>query len=707
MKNRFFVVLVIILDLIIIVLHQLGVTLFNCELKGDSFEVTIVSNPEEKKFVNSYEGKIDGKKYIIYIKKDKVYKCGDILSVKGKIDEPQGRRNNRGFDYSLYLKSKKILGTIRAEHVEKVGEDKTFKGRFNKKINDLRNEIIERIDSNIKKSNRGIIKGILIGNKNDLEDEIKESFRVSNLSHMLAISGAHFSYIILFCTIVLKKLKFKRLRQSLTIIFILFFMCLTNMTPSVVRAGIMAIMIILASIFKRRADVWTSLAISLLIQITFNPYVIFDVGLQLSYGGVIGIVLFYKSLEEKLNKLKELKVNKAIAVTLGANIIIMPIMMYHFSTISLTFVISNLICSSFLGIIIILGFISVCFNIPFLYSILDFFISIFSKLVSFCSKIPFSSVYIKTPSLIQIILIYILILIFYLIITDKLKLERIKKFVVIILIVVISLNFRIPTNNLIIHFIDVGQGDSCLMLHKNYVILLDGGGSKDSSFDIGKNTLLPYLLARKIKTIDYMIVSHFDADHAEGFIYVLNNMKVKNAILPIQAEESSLYKKFVSICEVKKINVIYLKRGDNFNIGDLYFETLHPSTKFISENAMNNNALVVKLYYYNTSILFTGDIEAPAEAELVKKYKDRLKSDILKVGHHGSKSSTTKDFLEAVNPKIALIGVGKDNKFGHPDRDVIGRLEANKTIIYRTDMDGEITIKIKKNGDMKIRRLIN
>ena len=132
MKNRFFVVLVIILDLIIIVLHQLGVTLFNCELKGDSFKVTIVSNPEEKKFVNSYEGKIDGKKYIIYIKKDKVYKCGDILSVNGKINEPQGRRNYRGFDYSLYLKSKKIFGTIRAEHVEKVGEDNSFKGRFNK-----------------------------------------------------------------------------------------------------------------------------------------------------------------------------------------------------------------------------------------------------------------------------------------------------------------------------------------------------------------------------------------------------------------------------------------------------------------------------------------------------------------------------------------------------------------------------------------------
>ena len=455
MKNRFFVVLVIILNITIIVLHQFGVTLFNCDLKSDSFEVTIVSNAEEKKYFNAYEGKIDGKKYIIYIKKNQSYECGDILKVKGKYVEPQGRRNYRGFDYNLYLKSKKIFGTVRAEYVEKVGEDNSLRGKFNKRICDLRNSILNRIDLNLKESNRGIIKSILIGDKNNLEDEIKENFRVSNLSHMLAISGVHFGYIILFCTIVLKKLKFKRLRQVLTIGIILFFMCLTSMTPSVIRAGIMAIMIILASIFKRRADVWTSLAISLLIQMVFNPYVIFDVGLQLSYGGVIGIVLFYKPLEEKLNKIKELKINKAIAVTLGANIIIMPIMMYHLSNISLTFVISNLICSSLLGIIIILGFISVCLNIPFFYSILDFFISIFSKLVSLCSKITFSSIYIKTPSLFQVILIYILILLFYLILTEKLNFSRVKKIIVVLLIIVVSSNFRIPNNNLIIHFIEI------------------------------------------------------------------------------------------------------------------------------------------------------------------------------------------------------------------------------------------------------------
>ena len=484
-------------------------------------------------------------------------------------------------------------------------------------------------------------------------------------------------------------------------------MTLTGMTPSVVRAGIMAIISILSSILKRKTDIYTSLAIALFIQIINNPYVIFDVGLQLSFGGVLGIALFTKPIEEKLNRIKELKINSALAVTLGANIIIMPIMMYQFSTISLTFVISNLLAGSLLGAIMILGFVSVILNIKPLYFVLNLLVSVFSKIASICSKLPLSLIYIKTPSLIQVFLIYFIIFLFYLILIERLNLFRIKQIIISFLIIIFILNYRIPNNNLIIHFIDVGQGDSCLMLHKGYVIMIDGGGSTDSKYDIGENTLLPYLLARKINKIDYLIVSHFDSDHAQGFIFVLKHLKVKNAILPIQATNSNLYQNFISICQAKKINVIYLKRGDFFNIGDLKFETLHPSNKFISENAMNNNSLVLRMDYYTTSVLFTGDIEAIAEQELVSKCKLKLDVDILKVGHHGSNTSSIESFLGAVSPNIALIGVGADNKFGHPGEEVIKRLKERKVNIFRTDLNGEITIEINKERNLKIKTKCN
>ena len=591
--------------------------------------------------------------------------------------------------------------------MKKVGENNSIYFRYLGQVYKLRNIILDRIKNNNENTNFQILNAVLVGDKTSLEKEIKDSFRISNLSHMLAISGAHFGFIIIFCTFLVKRLKFKRLGQIITIFLIVFFMTLTGMTPSVVRAGIMALISILSSILKRKTDIYTSLAIALFIQIINNPYVIFDVGLQLSFGGVLGIALFTKPIEEKLNRIKELKINSALAVTLGANIIIMPIMMYQFSTISLTFVISNLLAGSLLGAIMILGFVSIILNIKPLYFVLNLLVSLFSKIADICSKLPLSLIYIKTPSLIQIFLIYLIIFLFYLIFTGRLNLFRIKQIIISFLIIIFILNYRIPNNNLIIHFIDVGQGDSCLMLHKGYVIMIDGGGSTDSKYDIGENTLVPYLLARKINKIDYLIVSHFDSDHAQGFIFVLKHLKVKNVILPIQASNSSLYQNFISICQAKKINVIYLRRGDLFNIGDLKFETLHPGKNFISENAMNNNSLVLRLDFFNTSLLFTGDIEAIAEQELVSKCKLKLDVDILKVGHHGSNTSSIESFLGAVSPNIALIGVGADNKFGHPGEEVIKRLKERKVNIFRTDLNGEITIEINKERNLKIKTKCN
>ena len=626
---------------------------------------------------------------------------GDIVKIQGQYVKPQGQRNYKGFDYSLYLKSKKIFGSIRVDNAEKVGVNNSIYFKYLGQVYKLKSTIIVRIENNVDNTNSQVLNAVLVGDKTSLEKEIKDSFRISNLSHMLAISGAHFSFIIMFCTFVIKRLKFKRFGQAITITLIIFFMTLTGMTPSVVRAGIMAIISILSSILKRKTDIYTSLAVALFIQIINNPYVIFDVGLQLSFGGVVGISLFTKPIEEKLNRIKELKINSALAVTLGANIIIMPIMMYQFSTISLSFVISNLLAGSLLGAIMILGFVSVILNIKPLYFVLNLLVSLFSKIADICSKLPLSLIYVKTPSLIHIFLIYFIIFLFYLILIERLNLFSIKQLFISLLIIIFILNYRIPNNNLIIHFIDVGQGDSCLMLHKGYVIMIDGGGSSDSKYDIGENTLLPYLLDRKITKIDYLIVSHFDSDHAQGFIYVLKHLKIKNAILPVQAINSNLYQNFISICQAKKINVIYLRRGDLFNIGYLKFETLHPSNKFISENAMNNNSLVLRLDFFNTSILFTGDIEAIAEQELVHKCKSKLDVDILKVGHHGSNTSTSESFLEAVSPKIALIGVGLDNKFGHPGEEVIKRLEERKVSIFRTDKESEITMEIYRSGNLK------
>ena len=184
----------------------------------------------------------------------------------------------------------------------------------------------------------------------------------------------------------------------------------------------------------------------------------------------------------------------------------------------------------------------------------------------------------------------------------------------------------------------------------------------------------------------------------------MREMKVKNAIITKQVQDSDNFQDFIETAKEERVNIILVEAGEKIQIEkDVYFDILWPNSKnYISENPLNNNSLVCKLNYKKFSMLFTGDIEEIAEEEILKIYKDELKSDILKVAHHGSKTSTSKDFLEIVSPQIALIGVGENNKFGHPNNVVLDRLKDINCKIYRTDKDGEITLKMNKNICIKL-----
>ena len=216
--------------------------------------------------------------------------------------------------------------------------------------------------------------------------------------------------------------------------------------------------------------------------------------------------------------------------------------------------------------------------------------------------------------------------------------------------------------------------------------MIDTGGSMDDSYDVGKSILHRYLLYKGIKKLDYLMLSHFDLDHCQGSIFLLKNMKIKNLIISKQPEESEAYKEIKSLAEKNNVNIIFVKKGDKLNIKNLKIEIINPDENFINENILNNNAIVCKISYYKLKILFTGDIEQIAEEKIVN---ENLEADILKVGHHGSKTSTTEEFLKKVNPKIALIGVGEN---------VIERLENSNVKIYRTDINGEINIIANKKS---------
>ena len=713
-------------------------------------EGMIISNEEEREYKNRYKLKVltvnSSEKYhstqiYIEVKKDIEFEYGDKVRLQGEFRKGSEQRNTGGFNYQLYLKSIHIYGTLKVENYQKISSDNI--NWVQKSINTIKLVIAENIEKTLEKEETQIVKGLILGDTTALEEELKEKFQIANISHVLAVSGMHIIYIVIGIEVVFKKWLGKRHVKYVVIFGVIFYMSITGFTSSIVRAGIMGMMNILAFLVYRKNDIWTSIAISLGIILLQNPYAITGVGLQLSYLGTIGIILFNKNIKQYLDNIKWVrdnirikrskrisniveKLKDMISVTLSAQLMILPIMLYHFNMIGIYFVITNILVSMMIGPIMFLSIIFVFCS--FIHLHISQFIAIFLSFgikgliqISNLSNLPFSKIYVLTPSILFIFIYYIVILVgnrIYMIYTSKyinstegrvknlialmkyrlyekkkktkkiyqkiLQERNIKAFIKqtykgIFLIIFLIGIYQFP-KNLEIHFLDVGQGDSCFIITPNHkTILIDGGGSTSSTFDVGKDTLIPYLLDKGYTQLDYVFISHFDQDHVGGILSLLEELKVGQIFISKQGKTSDNYETFLEIVAQKNLKVREVKMGDKITIGDVTFHILWPTENQIEENMLNNNAMVMKLQYKSFSMLFTGDIEEVAEKKILSVYSDNLdslKATVLKVAHHGSKSSSTEKFLKAVNSKVAIIGVGENNMFGHPSNVVLERLQS-------------------------------
>lgn len=558
----------------------------------------IVDNGTEKEYNIVYKLKIKEKKCknkVVYLSINKKYKnlCyGDYIEATGNYIEPEIQRNKNGFNYKKYLKSKKILGTIRTEKIKLIKKEKI--NFVQMQCNKLKLKIINNINEMLDEKEANVLSGILIGEKAQIDENIIESFKKSNLSHILAISGMHINYIILGITILSKKQRIsKKISYVIIIIFLIIFAIITDFSVSVIRAVIMSCIVIISKLLHMKVDIINTISISLLIILINNPFSIIDVGLELSYVGTIGIILFQKQIKSRLEKILNILNNKNIkkviikflTVSISAQIAIIPIMAVYFNAFSISFLISSIIAIPIVEIILIYGLaniiislfsmkISMIFAIP-----LKYLIKILIFISNFISKIPFLTLTVVTPSLIEIISYYSIIFIetynfyiknkpIYLLKRyEKIFIKKIeyRKIIYILCVVIIFCNFyiifnNIVNNNLDIFFIDVGQGDCCLITTpNNKKIIIDSGDNK-------KDILVKYLLDKRIKTIDYIIISHFDSDHCNGFIDVLNRLSVKNVIIGKQYENTSEYEYIINIIKNKKIKLHIAETGQKIQI---------------------------------------------------------------------------------------------------------------------------------------------
>ena len=517
---------------------------------------TIISDVKEKDYTNSYRikissingEKIDKDTFILKIKKNKEKShldYGDKIYFNGLVENTKGRKNENGFDYKFYLKTIKIYGIMYTE-----SDSVKILKKDNMDIIELvSNKITTKIKNIFYKSMPGdtsnLELGILLGYTEKLDKDLIDIFKDSSIIHMIAVSGQHIAYLEIMAQFLIKRKNIGiRKRKIILILLILFFMKLTGETVSIMRAGICTIISILASLIHRKNDIKNTIAISILINIISNPFSIFQIGMKLSYAGTIGILLFYKKINNRLNqitnsmsKIKDSKImswiNQSISLTISASIFILPISVHNYSTISLSFVLSNLIIAPLIAVAMIYGIILILISLlpqfvtnP-LFLVLNYILKIIIQTATFFSKLKISKIYICTPTIIETIILYLIILLVFYRKSlknyfNRIEIENIRinvKSLICIATIIAILGFTafkyIPQDKIIISFIDVGQGDSMLIetpYHKK--ILIDGGGSMTpENYDIGEQILIPFLLAKKIKIIDYVLISHFDTDH--------------------------------------------------------------------------------------------------------------------------------------------------------------------------------------------------
>lgn len=387
----------------------------------------VISIKEEKEYYDKYIVKVKkienihnskNTKLIIYVNKYNEFDLGDVVQFKGEFSKGSVSRNYRGFNYRTYLKQSKIHGTVMIESINRTGKDVDLLIL----INQMKQKAYNKIEELYKYNCVGFLKGILLGNSNELDNDVKEDFKDSNISHILAISGMHVSYVIFGIDTVLNKIiNSKRVRDIIKICILIFFAIITGLTASCVRACIMTSMIILSSIVYRKNNFYISMLTALIIIVVYNPYNLFNVGMWLSFAGALSIFVFNKFFQTiiklKFKNIKPIfrKIIDICILSISAQILITPIMLYSFSTISLTFFISNALIYYLIGPILILGYISVFIGFVFLKlgNIISFFetnlINVLIQIADICGKIPFSKIHLPTPNLVIILLYYFVV----------------------------------------------------------------------------------------------------------------------------------------------------------------------------------------------------------------------------------------------------------------------------------------------------------
>lgn len=634
--------------------------------KDDKEFIGIVTKYEVKEDKITIEIKAKEKLLITYKYQDKEFNnlsYGDKIKVKGTLITPSKNTNQNTFNYQKYLYYKKIYYLVEATSINKIANNNNY-------LYTIKNTLYQKINK-LKSSN--YIKTLLFCD-NTLSKEIKESYRINGISHLFSVSGMHINFFVSIIYLYINKITYnKRIKYLITNIFIITYLILFP-SSSLLRSAVMSILYSINYLLKLKIKKIDILLLTLGVSLLINPFIIYDLGYIYSYTITFFLVLSSSTLKKKN------KINKIIYISLLSFLVSVPITIYNSYEINIISILLNIILVPIISIII-LPLTIITYIFPILDSILYLFTNTLETISLFISKINITKIIFPKPSLLIIVLYYIIFLLSY---------QNKKYFYLnIILLIIIYISPYLNSNFEVVMF-EVGEADCHLIKYpynKN-TILIDTGKNE---YKI-KNEVIPYLKSIGIKKIDYLIITHGDEDHIGGSITLINNFQVKNVILN-KGTFTDLEKELIKNLNKKKIP--YQININKINLSNHTIYLLN-NTKYNNEN---DNSIITYFTYQKYKFLYMGDASITTEDNLLENYNLNNIS-ILKVGHHGSNTSSSKDFISQINPSISLISVGKNNIYHHPNKEVINNL--SKSRIYRTDINNMVKLTINSKGILKV-----
>ena len=629
---------------------------------------------------------------------------GNKIKLVGTLRKGRGMRNPGEFDYYKYLQSKNIVGLVYVKNITNFRIVDNQISIFANNIFKVRKWVAEKIEQNHNSITSGLLKGLLLADRSEIDYRTKESFINSGVIHVLAVSGLHVGFIVLIFLFLTNRIPIYS-RTIITIIGLIAFLMLTGNPTSVFRATIMAIIMLLIFLSNRTYNSINSLFIAALIILLFNPQDIFNPGFQLSFSAVLSILIIYPIFNKKITTK-----NKAFrflflfsTVSFSAQLGTLPFTLIYFHKLSIISLIANLFVIPMIGIIVGLGiltiFTSIFSSIFALYfaSANMLFTDLMMLFVNMTGTQSFSFFYIPSFSVIDGIIYYIF-LSFGIYSIHKFS----NKIVLIAVLSLLGLNLffwlnldnkqLLPDGKLSVMMIDIGQGDGILIKFPNGETALVDAGNAMLGFDNGERVIAPLLRRLSIKQIDHGFISHVDSDHYKGFLSLIKNGWIKEIYKP--RLDTSLKKdlRLEKIIHENNVKLNYYSKS-KMEIGNARLYILNDTTNAkYNYFSTNDKSGILKIVYGYNSVLFVGDAERSSEKFWSQIYGKFLDSDILKIGHHGSKYSSSQKFINSVSPSIGLISAGLNNSFGHPAKSIIERFKNSNVTIYRTDIDGAIIL---------------